>query len=140
MMDGPLPPNKIDDSFDGPFQTGREGISVDYMNEINIIRRRSKSLLKVPGFEASQSEEELRTRILDKMKRFRSYTEYMDDLRKNRKIELAPFLTPKGREIVVRLDQIAEEIKSLIVEDPQAINVAHLAELLEEIRKLVKSQ
>ena len=52
-------------------------------------------------------------------------------------IGLADFLTDRGKEIVVRLDEITLELRSLVVEDPQALNLERILELQEEALKLI---
>jgi hypothetical protein len=102
-----------------------------------------KALLNRPGFELidyADSETELRKRILESIKNFPSYTEYMVWKGKTGGIGLADFLTQKGRDIIARLDAIALEIKSLYVEDLQTLDVNRILTLLEEGKKFIDEQ
>ena len=110
-------------------RVGKEGIFCDYFNEGKVI---------MMYFNLGLPEQELRSIILKRMEEFRSYSEYMDSRKKIGGPKLADSLTPRGREIVVRLDEIAAEIKSLSnVEDPQKLDVKRVLELLEESQTFI---
>ncbi|MFA5791436.1 MAG: hypothetical protein WC884_00140 [Candidatus Paceibacterota bacterium] len=106
------------------FQIGDNGVSQDYGNELT------------PVIEACKTG--TRTELLEKIKRFKSYTQRVINWKKISGIGPNDFLNERGREIVARLDRIATEIIDLsMVEDSQAIDVKHLLTLLEESNKLV---
>ncbi|MBI3888245.1 hypothetical protein HY311_00420 [Candidatus Nomurabacteria bacterium] len=122
------------------FQVGGEGISTDYANTSMMASMDSKTLLDMPNFRLADSvfpPEKLRTRILNRLKDFPSYTEYMSYKGQIDGIGLADFLTEKGKEIVTRLDEIALELRSLYVEDPATLNVERVFTLLQEENKLI---
>ncbi len=129
------------------FQVGAEGISYDYLNNTLMGVMYSKALLGVPGFKVSDyatSEIELKKQILKTIKNFPSYTEYMMEhgvtKGKGKAFQLNDFLTPKGNEIVARLDEITLEIKSLYVEDPKTLKVENALKLFQEVDELIKAQ
>ena len=127
-------------------KTGGNIMSGDYFNEGRGIIAMCKTLLQKPGFERGKSmysgysEEELKTMILDNIKRFRSHSEYISDSEKKlRELGLGDLhysFDEGNKRIIKRLDEIAEEIKGIEnVEDPQTLE--HILELLKESEKLI---
>ena len=118
-------------------QIGREGISYNYFEKSILLMTYCKDVLKITD-NAGVPEEESRLIILETMEKFKSYSKYMSRQKKIGGLRLVDSLTPRGKEIVVRLDEIAAEIKSLSkVEDPQKLDVKRVLELLEESQTFI---
>lgn len=122
------------------FQVGKEGVSHDYFNEYGVSIGHCKALLGEPEFAyvfSYRSVEELKKIVLKNIKEIRSYTEYMNNQKMIQGLKLSDFLTPRGKEIVRRLDEIATETKNFIVKNPEKLDVGGILKLFEEGKKLI---
>lgn len=125
------------------FQVGAEGVSDDYLNHSLIYANYCKALLGEVGYEAflqGTSKLDLKKKILEGIKNFPSYTEYMIQKGKRGDFGLSEFLTAKGEKIVNRLDNLTRAIKSLGVVSPQKLDVKRTLELFQEVRVLIREQ
>ena len=126
--DGPQKINRPEDV------AGKSGIYFDYYARVAAAYISCRTILGEPGFTIEYSEPEVRAKISKTIKKYVSYTEYIAAEK------LPDRSTPKGKGIIIRLDDIAVEIKSFAGLRPKEINIPRLRALLAEIKSLVENQ
>src|SRR5262245_31124795 len=110
------------------FQIGKYGVSGDYLTHLSHI-------LQLDG--KFRAEPELVALVVDNIKKFPSYTEYMKGHYEIQGFNLRDFLMPESSKIIQRLDEIASEIRSMPVDDPSLIDWDRLEKLWEESKTLI---
>src|SRR5688500_7211051 len=114
------------------FQINEDGISVIYVETHQAIIDAENILQAYPS-------EELKEVVLQTILKFSTYSEYAVRQKKISGVGPAYFITTgRGREIVIRLEEIATEIKSMAVSSYEKLDKERIKKLCREALELVK--